>query len=1479
MDKTFEQKYTIHRSLDLKISEVKNVFSGEKQQNTYCTVHINDDEVRRTPTVYNNTSPIFSEHFEFNPLIPNFNQLKIMVWSDVTETNDKNLNNNNDDDELSFQLSSTILGDKAVGQIIFPLAFLKSGAFQKEQWFVLQPTFDNINKYNVTGDIRIEVSHTLNPDKTHRFEINVKQAFDLIRDSNGGLPDPYVACYLLPDIEGKTAQLTTVKKNTINPVFNSKIVYNVENVTENLEINVSIWNWNKLSTNEFLGHCFVLLSDIPVNSSIDKRYPLLAKPARIYHSMKNKGKGTLKTKKRFTMVDGDTKINHRQFIQRLQRSDQKDNVPTTKRSHRLLDTKFYSISFCGHCGGIIWVTKTHLKCGNCNFCCHQQCAKYVSDNCGGVVTLLLKITYNESYVLPIEYYNSFLNVINENKYYLIELFGKLSTERENAALSLIKIQLKHDNLFDCLKSLIEIEVSESDSSQTLFRANSMVSKIIDVYMKFTGLEYLSAILKDIIHTIVENDFYIEVDPSKLPEQKKINESIYNLTKYLENILNSIFSAEQSLPKDWRIIFSYIQKNVIEKFPTEYNVRYTSIAGFIFLRFFAPSILGPKLFGLIKTYVNEKSTRTFTLLAKVIQTLANLSDFNEKELYMCPLNDYIHAKLPYMKKYLTDICNEDVESQFSSEMLNQACDQLIAYECSKLLKYFTNIESKLIESITSENVLLLKKYIDVSTNLMEYVNELKKNDELMNEERLKKKKVSEDFTAKMSNMSLGSEKTYVYSGGNIYDHKKSNTLSDLETNEKRSSTASLLSDENIKYISEYYKTTGVGDSIIIRKHSHLNESSIAESSDETELDSNLKLKDQISSRETLVPKPKPSEHSVKITQPLPKLSDQKKTRDRNKVLSMLGNIPQLGSFDFNNFQHSKQKSTNDIDFSRQLQSEDLFVFDTPGKTSNLPPSSIFDVQKKLATANVSSPFDPQRKSSTANTTSPFDTTRRASTMNTTSPFDTTRRTSILSPSSPFDPPRKPSTIVESQPTTPSSPFDSSKRTSTISPNSPFDTSRRTSTLTPNSPFDDSRRTSTTNSSSPFDTSKRASIVNPASPFDSPRKPSTINESEPSTPLSPFDTPRKASTLTSNSPLDTSRRTSTLTPNSPFGTSRRTSTLDSSSPFETPKITLDENEEKSSSSTEEKKEKGKVPKEEDLIPSIPHQMSTLDCNEFDQAQGCISPLTVTSTNNPLDQEETVDIPESEITDEIYSKISQDLKYCFMCRMQVLTEYITFDNEKFFHPDCFRCQRCDEILTNNNCYRKEEKYYCKKCYLFEEGYCCNECEEIIEGQAININGKLYHQNCFVCNACGDKLNKQYLVIDGRPYCKRDYLKYKGFMCGICGEFIENEYITIFDRKYHLNCKRCSLCGESFNNKSFFSLPQDPYEVYCERHKTELCTCHRCNQSIGDQMIRTVKNPLSYHVHCFKCIKCDKSLQNSDYFGKDNEVYCKNCYISTFL
>jgi len=40
MDRSLEQKYIIHRSLELKISEVKNVFTGEKQQSKKYIIYI-----------------------------------------------------------------------------------------------------------------------------------------------------------------------------------------------------------------------------------------------------------------------------------------------------------------------------------------------------------------------------------------------------------------------------------------------------------------------------------------------------------------------------------------------------------------------------------------------------------------------------------------------------------------------------------------------------------------------------------------------------------------------------------------------------------------------------------------------------------------------------------------------------------------------------------------------------------------------------------------------------------------------------------------------------------------------------------------------------------------------------------------------------------------------------------------------------------------------------------------------------------------------------------------------------------------------------------------------------------------------------------------------------------------------------------------------------------------------------------------------
>lgn len=45
------------------------------------------------------------------------------------------------------------------------------------------------------------------------------------------------------------------------------------------------------------------------------------------------------------------------------------------------------------------------------------------------------------------------------------------------------------------------------------------------------------------------------------------------------------------------LFQVLKELAIERFPKNNEVRYSVISGFVFLRFFAPAILGPKLFDL------------------------------------------------------------------------------------------------------------------------------------------------------------------------------------------------------------------------------------------------------------------------------------------------------------------------------------------------------------------------------------------------------------------------------------------------------------------------------------------------------------------------------------------------------------------------------------------------------------------------------------------------------------------------------------------------------------------------------------------------------------------------------------------------------------------------------------------------------------------------------------------------------------------
>ena len=64
----------------------------------------------------------------------------------------------------------------------------------------------------------------------------------------------------------------------------------------------------------------------------------------------------------------------------------------------------------------------------------------------------------------------------------------------------------------------------------------------------------------------------------------------------------------------RRICNALQQKVINKYPAEQIeiVKYTAISGFLFLRFFCPAVLGPKLFDLMKEHPEMKTARYLVL---------------------------------------------------------------------------------------------------------------------------------------------------------------------------------------------------------------------------------------------------------------------------------------------------------------------------------------------------------------------------------------------------------------------------------------------------------------------------------------------------------------------------------------------------------------------------------------------------------------------------------------------------------------------------------------------------------------------------------------------------------------------------------------------------------------------------------------------------------------------------------------------------
>lgn len=134
----------------------------------------------------------------------------------------------------------------------------------------------------------------------------------------------------------------------------------------------------------------------------------------------------------------------------------------------------------------------------------------------------------------------------------------------------------------------------------LFRGNSLLTKSLDMHMRRLGKEYLEETIGERIRDIDETDPECEVDPAKVARSDDLERNWRNLMSLTTAIWNAISGSASRCPAELRLIFRHIRACAEDRYGDFLRtVTYSSVSGFLFLRFFCPAILNPKLFGLLK----------------------------------------------------------------------------------------------------------------------------------------------------------------------------------------------------------------------------------------------------------------------------------------------------------------------------------------------------------------------------------------------------------------------------------------------------------------------------------------------------------------------------------------------------------------------------------------------------------------------------------------------------------------------------------------------------------------------------------------------------------------------------------------------------------------------------------------------------------------------------------------------------------------
>ncbi|XP_030756453.1 neurofibromin isoform X2 [Sitophilus oryzae] len=202
------------------------------------------------------------------------------------------------------------------------------------------------------------------------------------------------------------------------------------------------------------------------------------------------------------------------------------------------------------------------------------------------------------------------------------------------------------------------EVEISDCMQTLFRGNSLGSKIMAFCFKIYGASYLQTLLEPLIKPLLNDEpsQSFEVDPARLDSTEDIEENRQNLVALTQKVFDAIVCSADRFPPQLRSMCHCLYQVLSKRFPQFPQNNIGAVGTVIFLRFINPAIVSPHEMGIVVKQVPNHIRRGLMLMSKILQNIANHVEFS-KEQHMLPFNDFLKAHFETGRRFFITIASD------------------------------------------------------------------------------------------------------------------------------------------------------------------------------------------------------------------------------------------------------------------------------------------------------------------------------------------------------------------------------------------------------------------------------------------------------------------------------------------------------------------------------------------------------------------------------------------------------------------------------------------------------------------------------------------------------------------------------------------------------------------------------------------------------------------------------------------------------